>query len=332
MAQAPAVLPRRYGMPNAYGATHGLPYSYTQTNQYAHDAFGEKTALPRRRRLNIVAASIGVFMPWLLFSLVYAMLSFSMHYRSPTGCLVIVTVIGLALGGWFVLSAAAIIRRKTTTENVSEADDPSWHIFYAVTGLFALLAAVYVGDRNFWVNLQPYYDTLALNSYVDVDPAVATGEELMDAGRVMFAAGAHPDTHRSVGFKNMDTYCAAPITGGVSGDAPLANYDFWAVGTNCCEGGSFTCSEYGILGPPRGGLRIVRDEDRSFYRLAVNQAESIYHITARHPLFFHFVDSPDGHVDAMRRNGFKYYLVGMIVHFVFQFGLVSATCYWFHKR
>lgn len=59
----------------------------------------------------------------------------------------------------------------------------------------------------------------------------------------------------------------API---VNGNAALATYDFWAVGLNCCSGVSsdFRCGEFNNQ-HARSGLRLMRDDQRPFYRQAL---------------------------------------------------------------
>jgi len=92
---------------------------------------------------------------------------------------------------------------------------------------------------------------------------------------------------------------------------PSGTVDFWAVGTDCCSTTtkSFNCS--GAREPTaRSGLRLLRDDQRPFYLLAVQawvaqncptddntaqgRAESapLVCLPARHPLFFYWVEDP----------------------------------------
>merc|ERR1719330_1963507 len=116
-------------------------------------------------------------------------------------------------------------------------------------------------------------------------------------------------------------YCVAPIA---RGTAPT--YDFWAVGTNCCsKQGSFRCGSYRNH-MARGGLRWLRSADRPYFRLAVQQAEATYNISAVHPLFFDWVEDPQETVQTWRAAAMHSFLSGVFSHFVFQaFCVVCAT-------
>merc|ERR1719174_3570482 len=168
-----------------------------------------------------------------------------------------------------------------------------------------------------------------MNTYPDVNAAQAKGSQLMDAGRVFFTPDTGIDNRRAMGFKSSELFCVAPI---VTGTGKLASYDFWAVGTNCCSGVSsdFRCGEYNNP-RARAGLRLMRDDQRAFFRLAVQQAEAAFNIRSVHPLFFHWMQDPDAEMDAYQDDGYKYFLLGMFTHFAMQLFLVVLALMVFSK-
>lgn len=281
----------------------------------------------RRRRLNLVPICLGLFVPWLIFCITVAMLSFWLHYKLPGLCLTVVMAIA-CVGGITCMQSAYTLIRMWTNDSVLEEPDregPSWMFFISASVLVALLCAVSLGNRNFWNNMQPYYDLKGLGTYTGVDPQKMRGQELMDAGQVTFSGGTQLDLARSLGFRNQDTFCVAPISSTMAGSSsPLASYDFWAVGKNCCSGniGDYHCGKYSNK-RARAGVRMVRDEDRAFYRLAVQQAQSAFNIKSVHPLFFHWVEDPNAEIERDRLNGYRFVLIGMFGFFGFQMTLVT---------
>mmetsp|Transcript_151013 Transcript_151013/g.263121 ORF Transcript_151013/g.263121 Transcript_151013/m.263121 type:complete len:319 (-) Transcript_151013:79-1035(-) len=283
----------------------------------------------QRQRMNAVSVFQCLFAPWLFFCVIYAVTSFELHYSTPWLCWTIVTVgvlIVLACGGL----AAVAIRSKMKND---ESSEPSWFVFLFITMAVALTCGAVLGNLNFWTFMQPYYDYTNLNSYQGVDVSRIHGEQLMDAGRVQFTEGTRLDLRRSMGFKNLDTYCVAPITTGPPGvDLPLASYDFWAVGLNCCSGdmADFSCGEFNNPAA-RGGLRLLADNERSFYRLAVQQAEAMYHLKAVHPLFFYWAQDPVAEMTSWKQEGYKFYFIGIFVHFLWQLLSVGLATMGFSK-
>lgn len=322
-----------YGGPNyAYAAPQGPSYgAQPQQPQYVYEGSAlapRKPPRSTRKRLNLFAISISLFLPWLLFCLIYAMLSFALHYSRPHICEAIAAIVGVVIGLMLAIQLLGVVRRTAGGEASGEAssDAPSWVLFFWISMLLALLLAVYFGNRNFWSNMQPYHDLRSLNTYDNIDPALHRGQEFMDAAEVIFHEGVALDLRKAVSFQNGETYCVAPISSGVAPNVPLNNYDFWAVGKNCCSGSNdFHCGD--MQRTTHGGVRVVRDDERSFYRLAVQQAESAYAIKAVHPLFFHWVSDPTDHVDSLRRQGYRAYLIGLLAYFGFQFVLVVANIF-----
>mmetsp|Transcript_49463 Transcript_49463/g.108022 ORF Transcript_49463/g.108022 Transcript_49463/m.108022 type:complete len:290 (+) Transcript_49463:159-1028(+) len=257
-----------------------------------------------RRRLNLVAIMMNTVLPWVVFCVLFAVLSFSFHYRHPTWAWALVVVAYVMV---FLLALYTWRWRR-------KGDSPEWLTYSVVALLVAITVAALLGDMNFWYNMQPFYDVENLNTYPDVDPARNRGQQRMDAGRVYFVEGSALDPTKSMAFKNIDTYCVAPIVRDTG--AKLVTYDFWAVGINCCSAapGSFRCGQYSNP-KARAGLRLMRDDERPFYRLAVQQAEAAYKIAAAHPLFFFWMEDPVEEMRMYRDTGFKYYLLGIFFYF-----------------
>eukprot|EP00747_Dinoflagellata_sp_TGD_P107667 gnl/TRDRNA2_/TRDRNA2_170189_c0_seq1.p1 gnl/TRDRNA2_/TRDRNA2_170189_c0~~gnl/TRDRNA2_/TRDRNA2_170189_c0_seq1.p1 ORF type:complete len:336 (-),score=62.68 gnl/TRDRNA2_/TRDRNA2_170189_c0_seq1:79-978(-) len=268
----------------------------------------------KRRRMNLVAICVNIFAPWFVFSALYAVLSFSFHYQHPTWSWLLV------VASFIMVVIVGFLAWRTKKRD----RDPMWYTYAALALLVATILASIFGDMNFWYNMQPFYDIENLNTYPSVNPAREKGQQLMDAGRVYFADGTGLDMRKAMGFKNLDLYCVCPI---VNGEQQLASYDFWAVGLNCCSGVSsdFRCGEFNNP-HARSGLRLMRDDQRPFFRLAVQQAEAAYNIKATHPLFFYWMQDPVAEMNSYRDDGFKYYLLGIFTHFAFNlFCVVCAT-------
>ena len=159
-----------------------------------------------------------------------------------------------------------------------EDGQSTWFFFLLLSCSINLALAIILGNMNFrpaqkkmlWhilarvlvrANMVPFMDVNNMNEYDMVSPdskgarlkgecsvqsVCSVGNQLMDAGRVHFIPESKLDIGHSMGFRNMDTYCVAPITIGEQ-----ENYDFWAVGLgpgslsmlgvpfqglNCCSG------------------------------------------------------------------------------------------------
>lgn len=272
----------------------------------------------KRRRMNLVAIILNIFFPWLVFSMLYAVLSFSFHYQHPAWAWVI-----FALGFVCVIISAALGYRARKQDK-----EAMWYNFSTLALLIAVITAGVVGDMNFWYSMQPFYDIENLNTYPNVDPGTWEGQRMMDAGRVYFSEGTKLDTKLAMGFKNLDLYCVAPIVN----EGTPASYDFWAVGLNCCSGvaADFRCGQFNNI-HARSGLRLMRDDQRPFFRLAVQQAESAYGVKANHPLFFYWTQDPVADMNVYRDDGFKYFLLGIFTHFAFNLFCVVCAVVGFSK-
>jgi len=287
------------------------PAHYGGAGPEGYDPRDEILAQKARRRgknLPLIPACVSLFVPWVLFVVMYAVTSFSLHYTTPFGCWFIVVI-----GAFLVLVGFVV-----TIQTAFKGRNPTWYAFLSTLMLIALVLGACLGTANHTYNLRPFYDSGNLNRYTSVDPGNTTGNQMMDAGQISFLPNVYPDRTKAMGFKNRDMYCVTPITKGTS-KPESGYYDFWAVGTNCCLGGAqdFHCSEYDNKFA-HSGLRVVDAEKQAFYRLAVKQAEVAYAIHVNHPVFLYWMQDPDAELDAYADEGMMYFLVGVFSHLAFQ--------------
>lgn len=307
-----------------YGAA-SYGYNAAQAPYNFDPSYGGGMMKPARPRagVNGVGILVSFLVPWFLFMFIFTVQSFSIHYDNPN-LAHMVTMLAMLVVGVLGYSALVSWRRRQSGE-----DAANWTCFLFLTATIAFLLALSAGSYNFSHNMTPFYDVNNLNVYPSVDPATSRGQQFMDAGRFVFTPDSRLDLQHSVGFKNLDTYCVSPI---ISGDGTMESYDFWAVGVNCCSGhvADFACGEFNN---PRAqsGLRLMRDDLRSFFRLAVQQAEASYNIKAAHPIFVYWMQDPIAEINAYQDDGCKFYLTGVFCHLAFQAFCTAAAVFVFSK-
>lgn len=305
-----------------YGAPHGLSIRLPCCFRINHSIFRSN-----RKQLNGVAIIVSALVPWVIFCLVYALVSFYVHYQTPITCWVCVVALFLvSVGTCGVLFQLARIRRERETEAERE---PMWYGFLCATCFIGVVAGVVLGSRIFGPMCE-VYDFQNLATYHNVDPSHYVGQQLVDAGRVQFSARSHLDIGKSMGFKNVDIYCVAPIVSPET--TPQTYLDFWAIGKNCCSGvtSDFHCDGYNNS-LARGGLRLLDDASRPFYRLAVQQAEATYNIRSHKPLFFVWGEDPVRHTNGLQHNAYQTYILGVSAAFCVQLFLVVTASLVFAK-
>jgi len=276
--------------------------------------------VPReRQRINCMGIVAAIFWPWVLFTFLYGVMSSWVHYFNPN----------LA---WFcVFASLGITAYLAIKARVRKEDDeaPSWYTYNAGACFIGTIVATVFGNALFFEETNLYYDYLTLNTYAAINPAHESGQMVMDSGRVYFANHVHLDMQKTAGFKHGDVYCVVPIT---HGNDQLPNYDFWAVGVNCCEGPrKFHCGADYNNWRARSGLRLMDDDQRPFFQLAVQQAEAAYGITAAHPVFFHWSQDPLKEIHMQLHRGIRYFMIGSFVFFISNFVLVMSAVFSFAK-
>jgi len=271
----------------------------------------------RHGKSHVLAVVAGLLVPWLIFAGVCAVEASSVHSSSSA-----VVELVVLLAAFVVLAAAGLGVRAWMRQD--EGQDPSWYLFIAFTGALALAVGIHLGDYIYDAYTEPYEDNQNLNTYHNVNASATVGAQMMDAGQVFFTTNTKLAFDYSMGFENVDTYCVVPITTPQS--AQVLAYDFWAVGLNCCSGHApdFHCGEYANP-KAKAGLRLMTDSLRSYYRLAVQQAEAAYDIHASHPIFFEWLEDPTSEINTYEDAATKYLLVGILGYLAFQLVLVVVA-------
>jgi len=221
----------------------------------------------------------------------------------------------------------------------------------ALVSWAALVAGFLLGERSYWIYTLKTYAYGDLVSYVDIDPALDRGQSYMDAGHVYFKEHSYVLGKFSK-FRNGDTYCAAPIIRGAFLETATSTkntmskvingyvvpesgtFDFWSVGTNCCEGKVFKCGQFD--NPlARAGMRLLSDNQRPFYVLAVQEWSATYGLPVKHPLFFEWVKDPIEYEEDLSskaegtrwRNTLLFALGAFIVSFLIHLALHKVGIY-----
>jgi len=306
-AHAEVSKPLNLTMPVGYGARHGGEggMAVTRRQQNKSHLFFE------RWRINgpiLVKAIIALLVPPLIFFWTTTLLSFYPHFKYPQRV-------------WptaFIAILPVFVSSYFAFRNWKMGLDTRWACSSTALFIIAFAAGLLLGDMNYLTNFHHFYFISALKSYSNIKPADISGTQLMDAGRVQFAEGTKLLINMGMSFTIWDTYCVAPIgTAGANGEATLASYDLWAVGKNCCrsDNPTFACGEYQNLNA-KSGLRQTNEGERLYYALAVQQAEAAYGITARHPVFFHWVEDADSTMQTYFNHGFRMWVFTIFCHMV----------------
>jgi len=330
-----------------YGPQYG---AYGATPQHIEAGLPQQTFTPKghkHKRMNMKTFFICLFVPWLLFTVLYANANLSLHYGSPVlcGCISLLGVLIVML----MFAAAAYEALPHFCHPLARASysvlpfmkpvhESGWLAFLFFSSALAAMAGTFVGDLNYHTNMLPYYELQTLNVYDSVNPAashmdaglhgwdaVSPGREYMDAGRVIFTDDASLDLDKAYRFQDFETYCVAPISTG--GDSK--SYDFWAVGLDCCDFNASGLVEY-KCGPYKSktakqGLRLISDTKGDFYRLAVQQAEAQHRISAKYPLLFYWTEDAEADMRGYWQYGFKYFAAGVFAFPTFQIFLIIVN-------
>jgi hypothetical protein len=297
---------------------------------------------PRRRRINILSIALSWFVPLVIFAITTWFFCFSVRDQSPmwgwffVGCCLILAVIFLV--------KAVLVRRKQRDELWTvpwylRADDDTWFLFLGGTVALAAILGAAFGTIVYSSFTSPYYNLSQLHYYNETDPAMS-GQAYLDAGAIQFKMNSYVDVGRSLGYKDGNTYCVAPIK---FGKDILPNLDFWAAGVNCCGGGlaggggdgfpgSFNCFEDRQDAFVRGGLRIIDNSSLAFYKVALMQADEEFQRTSKNPIFITWMKDPAQKIQSFWHSGVKWFWCGVVAYALLQMALVGFMAYMYWKN
>jgi len=300
-----------------------------QPGQFGYDTVGSGIYEKEhpRQQVNMLPVFFAFLVPTVLFAIISGVVCFHARYSQPGLVCFIV-----ACGGFIPLICGASAMQMDRRRRLGAPRRPTWLLFIFASSLFAWISGLVAGQINYYEYALRYYEYASLHLYPYVDPQGDSGQGVLDAGRLIFTPGSHVDRNLSVSFKHVDTYCVAPV---VSADGHLGSYDFWATGVNCCGDSpvnatlrgavpaktGFQCGQdFNTTGA--GGLRVLDNGLIPFFRLAVEQAKSKYHLNANQPIFFTWVQDPVGETNKYMDLALKNYLCGVLLFFGLQFALV----------
>lgn len=269
--------------------------------------------------MNIIPVLLNVLAPWVVFIFCCGLTSFSVMYTARPVAYALLAAVTLL---WLILLFHAIQVRR-------HSPDPTWWSYTALAMGVAIVSGTACGLHNFATLSRPYYEIRDLKVINQLHVGSEQGQNFMDAGIVFFAKDSQLDRVRSWHFKRHNLYCVAPIVDPsmqtvAEGDTP--SFDFWAVGEDCCSHSSsdFRCGSWDSA-RARSAVRVLDDDVIPYYRLAVQQAETLYGVVAAHPIFFRWSEDPLAEVNSWSTKVFRRYLFMVASALVVSMLLASIT-------
>lgn len=162
------------------------------------------------------------------------------------------------------------------------------------SSLMALVAGGVTGAYAYEAYGQPFLAVTLGRSYDNV-LASFPGAAYADGGQFRFASSSTVDTSKALGYRDIQTYCVAPIID--SGETQIRRVSFWAVGIDCCGWrGDFRCHDAGNVGA-RSAVVAADDgifsKSKTEYIRAAKQAAAEYDLAVGvNAIFVHWVQDP----------------------------------------
>lgn len=277
----------------------------------------------RDKNLNWGAVLITLLIPPSFFSVVCWLFAFSTQYHADNLYLIFFLVLGgigaCVVGGLHIKSRLIAVAQ-------GGAKEMTWYMLLSLTTVVAWIFGILCGAFIYVSFMRDYYNYMSLNMYSSVNPAKATSTQVLDVGIITFAEGVQLDMRMSAAYTLGDTYCVVPIVQTIPANVTYANYDFWAVGINCCGGDmhEFNCDA--STNPyAHAGLRVLPSAADEFYKLALRSASEKFGIQAERPLLFQWVQDPTASIHQYEENGFDIFMLLVFTAFGSQLFLILVS-------
>merc|ERR1719188_819370 len=109
-----------------------------------------------KRRLNVVAVCLNLYVPWIVFCLVLCMLTFFMHWKAPSACYAIVAVLYVVFGGGAAAMLVDLVRRWYFQHD--SFGRSSWLLFFFFTNLAATIVGQALGNYIYFNYSETHFD------------------------------------------------------------------------------------------------------------------------------------------------------------------------------
>lgn len=250
--------------------------------------------------------------PFILFCGI-GVLFIMIYYQLPWITLFIVLCIG-ALSALLLLSGAM--------------DGSLDRVFLGFLFLLATTTGTIAGMANYHEQLFHYWSASEGRHYTNVRSdslAAAHG----DAGVMVFTDDAVVDTTKTIGYKSGNVYCVAPITRRDQTTASTIQY--WAAGTDCCNGRGFFSCDDALDKAAKSGL-VIREQPASalfksevdYYFHAMEMAAEIYGLTAaKEPFFIRWTTDVGAKAESYFITGWTHWGYYGIAHLLCNFILAA---------
>mmetsp|Transcript_135394 Transcript_135394/g.235462 ORF Transcript_135394/g.235462 Transcript_135394/m.235462 type:complete len:381 (-) Transcript_135394:33-1175(-) len=287
--------------------------------------------------LNFWQVIVATGFPLAVFVFGLATLVMPFRYKNESISLI------MAIGGEFMLLfyptvsffvlATGVLTTKITSRIRTSAVIywlwwPFWKFFLCIV---ALLVAVTLGDYLWYNNFRTYQTYARLQAYDNLDAYYVNGNRVQDAGLVKFNETLGVDRSRAGCLVDRDTYCVAPIIRNatvIPGEAQTRSgyYDFFMAGINCCNCPvtDFRCGDWNNPDPRLGGMRLLNEDVRRFYRLAAQKWSTTYNKPIKHSVFFNWVADPVATWNELHRYGMQILILALISAIVGVFAIMVA--------